>query len=101
MARTHDSKDLLVQRNGYIFRLEYSKDYVIVHLRDIEKFTKEVFLDMASQLAVWSDFLKTMGQEFLWAAVPSDNDKMKRLLGGLKFRFVSHSGELSIYRFGG
>lgn len=101
MVRTLDSKDLLIQRSGYIIRLEYSKDYVIVHLRDIEKFTKEVFLDMVEQLKVWSDFLKEMGQEYLWAAVPSGNDKIKRLLGGLKFRFVGREGELSIYRYGG
>ena len=101
MVRTLDSKDLLVQRSGYTIRLEYSKDYVIVHLRGIEKFTKEVFLDMVEQLKVWSDFLKEMGQAYLWAAVPSDNDKIKRLLGGLKFRFVGREGELSIYRYGG
>jgi len=95
---TIGSKTLLIQRDGYVIRLEYNEDYVIVHLRDIDKFTKEIFQDMVIQLEDWSDFLKAMGHTYLWAAVPRDNTKIKRLLGGLKFQFVSHKDDLTVYR---
>lgn len=97
---TQGSKNLLIQRDGYVIRLEYNEDYVIVHMRDIDKFTKEIFQDMLIQLEDWSDFLRTMGHTHLWAAVPRDNTKIKRLLGGLKFQFVSHKDDLTVYRYG-
>jgi hypothetical protein len=99
MQSTNASKDLIVKADGYIFRLEYSEEYVIVHLRDIDKFTKEVFQDMTIQLEDWSNFLKAMGHTHLWAAVPKDNIKIKRLLGGLGFQFVSHKDDLTVYKY--
>lgn len=99
MDETIASKSLLVKCDGYVLRFEYNEDYVIVHLREIDKFTKEVFQDMLIQLEDWSDFLKAMGHRYLWAAVPKDNAKIKRLLGGLKFQFVSHKDDLTVYRY--
>lgn len=99
MVETIGSKSLLIQRDGYVIRLEYNEDYVIVHLRDINKFTKEIFQDMLIQLEDWSEFLKAMGHSYLWAAVPRDNTKIKRLLGGLKFQFVNHIDDLTVYRY--
>lgn len=99
VQETLGSKTLLIQRDDYVIRLEYTEDYVIVHLREIDKFSKEVFQDMMIQLEDWSDFLRAMGHTHLWAAVPSDNSKIKRLLGGLKFQFVSHKDDLTVYRY--
>jgi hypothetical protein len=47
----------------------------------------------------WADFLKAMGRSHLWAAVPRDNTKIKRLLGGLKFKFVGHKEDMSVYAY--
>ena len=99
MQSTNASKDLIVKADGYVFRLEYNEEYVIVHLREIDKFTKEVFEDMRRQLEDWSDFLRAMGKTNLWAAVPRDNIKIKRLLGGLRFQFVSHTDDLTVYKY--
>jgi len=99
MQSTNASKALLIKADGYVFRLEYTEDYVIVHLREIDKFTKEVFQDMTIQLEGWSNFLKAMGQTHVWAAVPRDNTKIKRLLGGLGFQFVSHKDDLTVYQY--
>jgi hypothetical protein len=99
MQSTNASKNLLVKADGYVFRLEYNEEYVIVHLREIDKFTKEVFQDMLMQLEDWSHFLKAMGHTHVWAAVPKDNIKIKRLLHGLKFKFVSHKEDLSVYLY--
>jgi hypothetical protein len=99
MQSTRGSKDLIIQADGYIIRLEYNEDFVIVHLRDIDKFTKEVFQDMLIQLEDWSAFLRAMGHSHLWAAVPTDNIKIKRLLHGLKFKYVAKQDDLSVYRY--
>jgi hypothetical protein len=54
---------------------------------------------MLMQLEDWSHFLKAMGHTHVWAAVPKDNIKIKRLLHGLKFKFVSHKEDLSVYLY--
>jgi hypothetical protein len=99
MQSTNASKDLIVKADGYVLRFEYNEEYVIVHLRDIDKFTKNVFLDMVIQLEDWSQFLRAMGHTHLWAAVPRNDTKIKRLLGGLKFQFVSHADDLTVYKY--
>lgn len=99
VVETIASKDLLVKRDGYVVRIEYNEDYVILHLREIDKFTKEVFQDMLLFMEDWSDFLRAMGHKYMWAALPADNIKMKRLLGGLKFKFVNHKDGFTVYKY--
>jgi hypothetical protein len=93
------SNELLVYGNGYTVRIEYNEDYVILHLSEIDKFTKEVFCDMQFMLYQWSKFIRAMGKEQFWAAVPKDNIKIKRLLGGLRFKFVGHKDDMSVYSY--
>ena len=100
MQVTNVTKDICIKCDGYTFRFEYNKDLVIVHLRAIDKFTKEIFLSMREQLRQWSDFIKDMGHEYLWAAVPEDNIKIQRLIHGLGFKFTNKNEGLNIYRYG-
>lgn len=99
MVETNASRELFVKGDNFTIRLEYNEDYVILHLYAIDKFTKEVFLEMQKMLYQWSDFLKVLGKSHLWAAVPRDNIKVKRLLGGLKFKFVGHKDDMSVYSY--
>lgn len=94
---TLSSKNLIIKGEGYTFRFEYNKDYVIVHLRDIEKFTKEVFIDMQIRLDDFGEFVKEVQGGPIWAAVPKDDTKIKRLIGGLGFKFVGHHEDLTVY----
>lgn len=91
------SKNLFIKGEGYVVRVEYNKDYVIIHLREIDRFTKEVFLDMRIRLEDFSDFVKEVQGGPIWAAVPRDNIKIKRLLGGLGFKFVNHHEDLTVF----
>jgi len=100
MLETNGFKNLLVKCDGYILRFEYNSEYVVAHIRELEKFTKEIFFSLQHQLETWSEFLRTMGHQYLWAAVPNDDIKIQRLLCGLKFKFVSHQGSLNVYRYG-
>jgi hypothetical protein len=99
VAGTNASNEIFIKGDGFTIRLEYNEDYVILHLYTIDKFTKEVFWEMQGMLYQWADFLRAMGRSHLWAAVPRDNTKIKRLLGGLKFKFVGHKEDMSVYAY--
>lgn len=99
MLPTKDSKSLYVKEDGYTIRFEYTREFVIVHLMDIVKFTKDVFRRMQNQLYEWSDFLRAMGHKYLWAGVESNNTKMKRLLGGLNFKYQGQAEGFSVYKY--
>jgi hypothetical protein len=99
MQSTNASKSLYLREKGYTLRLEYTEDYVILHLMDIDKFTKDNFRRMQLQLLEWADFLNAMGHDYLWAAVPTDNIKIKRLLGGLRFKYEGQSDAMSVYKY--
>jgi len=100
MLGTNASKELLVKCDGYVFRIEYNEEYVILHLRDIDKFSKEVFLSMRYQLEDWSAFIRAMGHEYIWAAVPKSNLKIQRLLNGLNFKYFAQHEDLVVCRYG-
>jgi hypothetical protein len=100
MLETNASKEFLVKGDGYVIRIEYNKDYVILHMRDIDKFTKEVFISMKYQLEDWYEFVSTMGHKYIWAAVPKDNLKIQRLLNGLNFKYVEQYEDLVVCRYG-
>lgn len=99
MQSTNASKSLFVRGDGYNLRLEYTEDYVILHLMDIDSFTKDTFRRMQLQLVEWAYFLKAMGKTHLWAAVPHSNSKIKRLLGGLQFKYEGQSDGMSVYKY--
>ena len=54
---------------------------------------------MQMMLEEWGDFLKAMGQTYLWAAVDKDNIKIKRLLGGLGFKYAGQQDNLTVYKY--
>jgi hypothetical protein len=100
MQETIGSKDFLVKGNGYVLRVEYTKDYVIFHIREIDKFTKEVFISMKYQLEDWFEFVSTMGHEYIWAVAPKDNLKIQRLLNGLNFKYFADHEDYIVCRYG-
>lgn len=77
--------------------LEYSKDYVIIHLPWLDSFTIKAYKDMLVALEDYSEFFKAMGQDKLYAAVDTNNTKIKRLLTKLGFTRVGLDKDLDIY----
>jgi hypothetical protein len=100
MQETKGFNNLIVKCDGFTLRFEYNSDYVIGHIKDIDKFTKEVFFSLQHQVETWSEFLKAMGHQYLWAAVPKEDKKIQRLLSGLKFKYISQQDGLAVYRYG-
>ena len=97
---TPASKSLILFEGDYTVRLEYSKDYAIVHLPHINKFTKSVYEDMKIKLPDWHDFLSTAGYNGIYAAVDPNNKKIIRLLTKLGFLFQAPSDGLFVFRYG-
>lgn len=93
------SKDLLVKGEGYTVRFEYTEDYVIVHLKHIDKFTKDTFRSMQFMLEDWKYFLRAMGHTYLWASVDKEDTKVKRLLGGLGFKYAGQHESMTVYQY--
>ncbi len=77
--------------------LEYNKDFVIIHLPWIDNFNTKVFKDMLIALEDYSDLFKTLGKEKMYAAVDTNNTKIKRLLNKLGFTRVGLNKDLDIY----
>lgn len=99
MAETNasNSDNVYLREVGYTIRIEYNQDFVIIHLEDIDKFTKDIFRRMQRQLLEWSRFFKAMGRTHIWAAVPDNKPQIKRLLGGLNFQYAGRSEDMTVY----
>lgn len=89
----------LFETNGYSVRLEYTSNFVIVHLPYINKMTKEVFQDMQMKLQEWEEFFRTMGHEAIWAALDPKNEKMVKLATMLGFEYKGQADGMSVFSY--
>lgn len=87
----------LFNRQHYGIDLEYSKDIVIIHLPWLSKFTADTYKEMLRDLKEFSLFFKTLGITKFYAAVDTNNVKIKNLLKKLGFIRASISGDLDVY----
>jgi len=100
MQSTPVSKDLFgIKGSCFDIRLEYNKDFIILHLPSIDKMTKEVFIEMRFMLEDWWTFLKTSGYMAIFAAVDPSNQPINKLLAMLKFNYIGSSDGVSVYQF--
>ena len=97
----HVSKSLtLFETENYSVRLEYNDDYVIIHLPRVDKFNKEVFVDMKYKLEDWYEFFTTAGFNGIFAAVDPNDEKIKRLLNMLGFKYKGCADNMYVYFYG-
>jgi hypothetical protein len=90
----------LIETKDYTIRLEYNEDYVILHLPDIVKMNKGVFLDMKFRLEDWHKFFTTAGYAGIFAAVDPNNLKICKLLKMLEFKKKGHADNMDVYFYG-
>lgn len=89
-----------IETKDYTIRLEYNEDYVIVHLPYIEKMHKGVFLDMKYRLEDWYTFMTTAGYAGIFAAVDPNDEKIKKLLDMLGFKYKGFADNMYVYFYG-
>lgn len=98
--RTKGSKSLLgIKGTDFEIRLEYSDEYVLVHLPYVARFTKGAFIEMSVLLEEWNDFFKTVGYDGIYAALDTNNTKIVRLATKLGFRPLGNSHGLVVYKY--
>lgn len=101
MLGTNASSKSLMGIRGSCFsvRIEYNKDFVIIHLPSIDKMSKEVFFEMKTLLNDWWCFVSTMGYKAIFAAVPLEDLKINRLLVMLNFTPLDKFEDYLVYKY--
>ena len=84
-----------IKGTNFDVRLEYNKDYMIVHLPLIEKMSKETFQEMSILLEDWYTFFKDIGYKGLFAVVEPES-KIEKLAKMLKFEYVGRYEEKNV-----
>lgn len=90
----------LFETSDYGVRLEYNKDFVIVHLPYTNKMNAKVFRDMEVKLEEWYEFFTTTGYQGIWAAIDPNDAKIRRLVAMLKFNYIGTSDNMLVYKYG-
>ena len=100
MQQTPVSKSLSwIKGSCFDIRLEYNKDFMILHLPYIERMTKEVYIEMTFLLEDWWAFFKTVGYTGIHAAIDPNDVKTAKLVKMLKFDYVGTSNGADVYLF--
>lgn len=76
-----------VKGSCFDIRLEYNKEYIIVHLPKIDKMTRDIYLEMVFLLEDWWTFFKTVGYKQIHAVV-EPHSKAEKLAKMLKFELL-------------
>jgi len=101
-VQTNASKRLKgVRGSTFEVDLEYNKDYIILHLPSVDKFTKSTLFEMQYLLDDWWDFFQTVGYTEIFAAVDPNNKRINRLLRRLSFKPLGSSDGLRIWSYRG
>jgi hypothetical protein len=94
------SKSLMgIRGSCFDVRIEYNKDFVIIHLPLIDKMTKGVFFEMKTLLKDWWEFVDTMGYKAIFAAAPIEDSKINKLLIMLNFMPLDISEGYLVYKY--
>lgn len=89
-----------IETPDYSIRLEYNKDYIILHLPRVDRMTKNVFLDMQYRLEDWNEFFQTIGYSGMFVAVDPLNIKIQKLLVKLGFTYKGSADNMNVYFYG-
>lgn len=87
----------VLETENYLVEIEYNSELIGVHLPWIKVLNKKVYRELTQALSSYSDFFKAMGKEKLYAAVDTNDIKIKRFLKKLGFTRVGISGDLDVY----
>ncbi len=96
----------IVESEFFDVSLEYSDSFAILHLHRIDKFTKDILIELAVRLDQWWEFLSTVGYGSIHAGIAPENERIKKLLLKLGFKFLGKGhqedvGDVDIYGFTG
>ncbi len=100
MQQINDSKNLFgIRGSSFEIRVEYNKDFIIVHLPKVDKLNKSVLLEMKKLLEDWLEFCKTVGYSCIHTGILPDK-KANRLVLMLGFKKIGTNEGYVIYQYG-
>ena len=88
----------IIEKEDFIVDLEYNEDYAIVHLPKVEKFTKDIYLDLIKTFEELKEFLKSMQFIHVWAAIEPSNVLINKFAGKMGLTFLGEAENLNVYR---
>jgi len=91
----------IYEGQDYKVRLEYSREYVIVHLPQVSKFNKTVLVSMLIKISEIADFAFGLGYPALHCAAPMHDKKINKLAKRVGFVLLDYHGDLAVYKFNG
>ena len=89
----------IYEGEDYELRLEYNREFLVVHLPVVYKFNRSVFVSMQIKLEEIHNFSLGLGYPDLFCAAPPENTKVNRLAVRLGFEYIKDHSGLSIYRY--
>lgn len=100
MQKTQPSKFLTLYSTEDIeVLLEYNPDVAVVHWKRLEKLTPSSYKKLKELQREWSEFLPLAGYDVVYAAIPRQDNKSKKLAMFLGFFYLGSKGVADIYAY--
>lgn len=97
-----NSKNFLIYEGvDYEARLEYNREYLILHLPEVKQFNRAILMSMLIRLDDLNDFRIGLGYPELYCAAPEDNVKINKLAKRVGFEFFAKEGDINVYTYKG
>lgn len=101
MQKTPQSKLLtLYEGVDFSLALEYTSETAIIHLGEFKKFTPSSFRTINRLKDSWFEFLQDMGYSVVYAGIPRQNHKTKKLAMKFGFKYIGAKDAFDIYIYG-
>lgn len=91
----------IYEGHDYEVRLEYSREYMIVHLPEVFKFNKTTLISMLMKLDEINDFSVGLGYPALHCAAPEDAPKINKLAIRCGFTKMGEDAGFIVYKYTG
>jgi hypothetical protein len=78
--------------------VEYTPDFIIWHLANVETYNKSVILEMREMVESWSKFFLAIADKPIFAAAHKD-DKIHKLLKLLDFTYLGEQDDMLVYQY--
>jgi hypothetical protein len=89
-----------IRGSCFDIKLEYTPEFVIVHLPSVDRMAKSTVIEMKHMLQDWLRFFKTVGYQAIHVAAP-EGDKIHKLIHMLDFDYLGRQGGMLVYQYGG
>ncbi len=96
--KTPDSNRItLLETTEYTVELEYTEEFVILHLPKVTNWTKSLYKHSKERIEELSTFFGVIGYEAIWVAAYPDDTITNKFADRLGFEFIGEYEDLNVY----